>query len=270
MLNTDWVRRLAPGSRRLMVFGETEAARQLAANAGMRVSSHDIAYLRGATEDCDGLIIDTGREDTTLEEAARLAARRSKGTIGVVVESWAGFTAALALDAGLGARGVRIRPLSMSERRVRATLALHPWWRLRRAATPSTCLIFGTGPLAEHLVIALFRSMHLSRQTPQVVVVGADTPGWVDALHAAMPQLKEIGSLVGARRASGLEGACVLYATTTSPDLAAFSPAVPLVWLGDGDAPPRAREGAPADWARLAQSLFSDPQDDRAAAIHGF
>jgi hypothetical protein len=73
-----------------------------------------------------------------------------------------------------------------------------------------------------------------------------------------MPQLQQIGSLVGARRAPGMDGAGALYVTAGNADLAGFPAAVPRVALADGD------------WKELAQSLFNDPQDERAAAIHGF
>jgi hypothetical protein len=272
MLSTAWVRRLLPGTRRVMVFGETEAARQIAqgaGSAGYRVSRHDISYLQGDV-DADGIILDAGEETATLAQARKMAARITHGTIGVVVESWSGVTAALALDAELGTRGVRLRPLCAGERSARAVLAQHPWWRLRHAGKPSIALIAGTGPLAEHLVIALFRAMHGPHQTPQVVVTGPDAPDWVATLQARLPQLAQIGSLTGARRAPGLENVGVIYALRDDADLASFPAAVPLAWLGEGTPPQRARPATLPGWREMAQSLFGDSQDARARAIHDF
>src|ERR1044071_4894774 len=75
MLNAGWMRRLKPGNPQLLVVGDSDTALQLArggAEAGFRVSSRDVNYLRRLTSaQADGLILDCGDESKTLDEARR-------------------------------------------------------------------------------------------------------------------------------------------------------------------------------------------------------
>ncbi|MBV9549415.1 MAG: hypothetical protein JO256_07060 [Alphaproteobacteria bacterium] len=271
MLNLGRLGGLVPGARRVMIFGDTDIAGEVArgaARAGCRVSRHDISYLQSGVVS-GTLILDAGSETATLAEARRTASRLESGTIAVVMESWNGFTAALALDAELGTGGVRVRPLCAAEDAARSVMRRHPWWRLNDGGA-GTAVILGTCSFGEHLVVALFRAMHLPGRMPQVVVVAPDAPGWVAGLRQRLPPLDEIGSVIGAVRATEVSEACVIYATAPSAEITSFSAAVPLVWLAGGEAPAHARRGARPDWTSAAQSFFDPKNDSRAKAIHDF
>jgi hypothetical protein len=126
--------------------------------------------------------------------------------------------------------------------------------------------------LAEHLVVALFRDMHGIGQSPRVRVVGRDADAWVASLRARLPQLDEIGTLAGDPRPGDGARICAAYGldAAAADSAADLPPHVPFYWLAAGPPPAGAIPVAAIDWRRIADTLFDDPLDARARAIHGF
>ncbi|HEV2562246.1 MAG TPA: RyR domain-containing protein [Rhizomicrobium sp.] len=265
-----WLQRAIKPGGELVVVGAVEPIVQGAIGAGYHVTRlPDVAALSDQkSPTC--VIFASGDEQTDLDAARKAAAgwqiSGQQTIFAIAAETQAALTAIQDFDSETG-NGLRVRPLSASQRMARRLLLDHPFGRLNYDAQAPQPVIFGTGAEAEQILLQLFRMMHLPGVKPRATIVGGER--WLDALTSSLPALKEIGTLAATENWDGAASAiyvadAAIWNAQKHPDWF-----VPVYWLPcAGPAPAGTIAVLQTDWREAVAALFSDPADLQAQAIH--